>query len=370
MPAGKGCLGILTNERDGSPPFEGARFHRLLAEAGMRRGLFVYVFTPRGVDWIGKRVTGFVYDRATGRWEVRNLPLPDLVYDRFFYSPGRPAPGLRGLARRLREAGGTRFLGIGLPDKYRVYRLLADDGVLRAHLPPHRLAAGPADVGRLLAAWGDVVLKPVDGRQGRGVIRLEPAGAGWRVTGRDRRNGVVRRTFVRRRELDAWLAGFLSRRRHVATPYLHLATRSGAPFDIRVFLQKDGSGRWQWIGMAARVGRPGSLTSNLHGGGTAVDAMRILGGEFGERAGDIAATIRRLAFRAVRLLERRNGRLAEAGLDFGVDPAGSVWFLEANSRPGRAIFARIGDRDAERRAIVNPILYACHLRDRPFGRVT
>jgi len=93
MPAGKGCLGILTNERDGSPPFEGARFHRLLAEAGMRRGLFVYVFTPRGVDWIGKRVTGFVYDRATGRWEVRNLPLPDLVYDRFFILRAAPPRG-------------------------------------------------------------------------------------------------------------------------------------------------------------------------------------------------------------------------------------------------------------------------------------
>lgn len=368
MSFARGYLGILTGERDAPSSFAGARFHRMLSLIGEKRGLVVFVFTPRGIDWIGKRVTGFVFDRDTGRWETRNLPLPELVYDRFFYSPGRKAAGARGLARRLREIGGARFLGVGLPDKYRVYRLMADDGVLRAHVPDHRLVAGPEDVGRMLAACGDVVLKPADGRHGRGVVRLTaPDGGGaWRVAGRDMQNRPFRRVFTRR-ELDAWLAGRLSRRRHIAMPYLKLETASGAPFDIRAFLQKNGSGRWQWIGMAARVGRPGGLTSNLHGGGKAVDAMRLLRGEFGERAGDIAKTIRFLSFRIVRLLERRHGRLAEAGLDFGVDPSGTVWFLEANSRPGRSIFAAIGDREAGRRAMVNPILYACYLRDRHLG---
>lgn len=360
----------MTSERDGYPPFSNTRFFRQLSLAGARSGLQVFVFSPRRIDWTGERVDGYVYNRDTGIWERRNLPLPDLVYDRFFYIPGRQYALARAHVRRLRSLGRTRFLGIGLPGKYHVHRLLSGDEKLRPHLPDLRKVTRLREIGDMLATYGDLVLKPQGGSQGRGVFRLTALGDGpvrFLAAGRNQQNGLFRREFETRRELAAWLAVRLKRRAYIAEPYLELTTRSGEPYDLRAFVQKNRRGRWQWVGMAARVGRPGQLTSNLHGGGKAVDATALLEAQFGGKASAIARTVRTLGLRIARVLQERHGRLLEIGLDFGVDPSGTVWFLEANSRPGRSIFARIGDRAASKRAIWNPIHYACYLRDRQLG---
>lgn len=360
----------MAAERDGFPPFSNARYYRLLSLLGSRNQLFVYVFSPRRIDWIGRQVDGCVYNRSTGQWEWRRLPFPDLVYDRFFYSPGRRAALDLHQARLLRNRFRGRFLGIGLPDKCRVYRMLAADAALRPHLPDLRAVSAPGEIRALLAKYGDVVVKPRGGSQGKGIFRLTALDEGpvrFRAAGRTLQNGTFRRAFRDPGELDAWLAKHLVRCRAAAMPYLRLTTRSGRPFDIRAFVQKDRTGRWVWIGMAARVGEPGQLTSNLHGGGQAVDARELLRAEFGGRAAGMAEQLRSLSLRIARVLQARHGPLVELGIDFGIEPAGAVWILEANSRPGRSIFGKTGNRAASRRSICNPIHYACYLRDRLLG---
>lgn len=60
-------------------------------------------------------------------------------------------------------------------------------------------------------------------------------------------------------------------------------------------------------------------------------------------------------------LESHFGRLAELGIDFGVDQQGKVWILEVNSKPGRSSFFKIGDVISARKSIENPIGYARYL---------
>jgi hypothetical protein len=365
-----GSLGILAAERNASPPFGNARFYRLLSAIGARMGLFVFVFSPAHIDWVGHRVEGYVCKESTGSWEKRRLPLPDFVYDRFFCSSGNPYALYRKQMRRLLASENVRFLGIGLPDKYRVQRMLSGDDAIRPFLAEMHKIGDLRDIRRLLAERGDLVLKPSGGSQGRGIVRLTSCSennARFRIVGRNFRNEPISLEFGRRPELEGWLARFVGRRRYVAMPYLELTTGSGQPYDIRAFVQKNGTGRWQWIGMAARVGPSGQLTSNLHGGGKAVDAMELLRAEFAGEAGRLAEEIRTLSLRVARVLEARHGRLLEIGIDFGIEPTGAIRLLEVNSRPGRSVFRRVGDREAFRRAVSNPILYACHLRDRQLG---
>ncbi|GJM71157.1 hypothetical protein HMSSN036_33730 [Paenibacillus macerans] len=75
----------------------------------------------------------------------------------------------------------------------------------------------------------------------------------------------------------------------------------------------------------------------------------------------VVQTIRHLSLRVPEYLESRFGRLAELGLDFGVDREGRVWILEVNSKPGRTSFFRIGDPISARKSIENPISYARYL---------
>lgn len=357
-------------ERDAFPPFSNSRFYQRLSLAGSRQGLGVYVFSPNRVDWTGSRVSGYVYNPNTGAWEKCRLPLPDLVYDRFFYSRSSQYRAARPHIRRLRGMRRVRFLGIGLPGKLRVHQLLKEDALVRPHLAGLKPVASLRDLAAMLATHGDLVLKPQGGCQGKGVFRLTAIGhepPRYAARGRDGRNRVFAREFDNGKELADWLKARLKRNPHTAEPYLDLTTAGGEPFDIRALVQKNRKGRWQWIGMVARVGQPGGLTSNLHGGGRAVKASDLLSRQFGDRAGELAGTIRSLSLRIARTLESRYGRLVEIGADFGIDRSGAVWLLEVNSRPGRTVFAKTGDRKASLRATLNPIHYACYLRDRQLG---
>ncbi|WP_052486885.1 YheC/YheD family protein [Gordoniibacillus kamchatkensis] len=217
---------------------------------------------------------------------------------------------------------------------------------------------------------GELFLKPDGGSQGRGALRVsaEPGGS-VAVRGRSPRNEPYARRFARADDFAAWLMAAIGSRPYLIQPYLPLVDREGNAYDIRCLMQKDGSGRWQTTGLAARRGRSGSVTANLHGGGAAEPAAAMLAREFGAaEAGRIEQTMRRLAARIPPLLEEQRGRLCELGIDFGVASSGRVWLIEVNSKPGRAAFGRIGDPSLRQAAVLNPLRYAAALLRPAAGR--
>src|SRR6185437_14941778 len=79
--------------------------------------------------------------------------------------------------------------------------------------------------------------------------------------------------------------------------------------------------------------------------------------QFGSAAAaKLLARMRRIGERAAVCLEHRFGRFAELGFDFGVEPGGRLWLLEANAKPGRQSLA--GDEQAARNAVLRPLRYA------------
>ncbi|MDF2960165.1 MAG: endospore coat-associated protein [Paenibacillus sp.] len=194
------------------------------------------------------------------------------------------------------------------------------------------------------------------------------AQAAFTVRGRDARNRHVQRGFADAPALLRWLRRFTAQRSYLLQQYLLLQTYSGDAYDVRSLVQKDGTGRWQVTGMAVRQGQGGSLTSNLHGGGTVQPAEPFLVRQFGaDKAKSIAYRLQDLSVQIPEALEKHHGRLAELGIDFGVDTEGHIWILEVNSKPGRSIFTYLHDNQARINALTNPIRYARYLlqRSRP-----
>ncbi|WP_042201120.1 YheC/YheD family protein, partial [Paenibacillus camerounensis] len=158
-----------------------------------------------------------------------------------------------------------------------------------------------------------------------------------------------------------WIHRFTGKHSYIMQPYLHLTSSLGQPFDVRVLMQKNGRGAWTLTGMAVRLGGHGSLTSNLHGGGTAVAVLPFLLAEFGSAGAELHDELAAAAALLPPLLEESFGRLGELGLDFGIDAGGRIYLLEANSKPGRTVFRLTGDRRAAKLAAENPLRYARHL---------
>lgn len=356
-----GRLGVLTCSRPGSfPPVSEPEYGgRLCREAG-RLGLDVIIFTPEGLSPDGAAVTGYTLTQGDG-WTLRTLPVPALVYNRTFIGSRAEGASVRSALAALKASGSATWAQ-PLPGKWAVYDRLRRYPEAARLLPETRLYTGRRELAAMLAERErGVFLKPAAGSHGKGVLHVRLSGGGLRIAGRSRGNAVFTRSYGSLQDGLEWIDRRIGGRIYILQPFLPLETPDGRPFDIRALVQKDEGGQWRLTGMAARIGAAGSLTSNLHGGGTAVRAAGFLRSAFGHSAPFIEAELERTSVLLPPLLEDAFGRLGELGLDFGLDPGGRLHLLEANSKPGRSVFALAGDRRAAGLSVLRPLQYAGHL---------
>lgn len=362
-------LGILAfvHQSTTRPFGEQTGYIRSLLEAAEEVGITASAFGPENVDLSHGTVT--VHIPAGNRWRLARRRLPRLIYDRFFLH--FPRPGVLRQYRRLRRAGVFKFLNPTLPDKWKVHRVLAREEPVRRLLPPTQPYRDAAQLLRCVRLWGGVVAKPVHGMKGRGLwfVHLED---GEIIV----RRGTRGRMFMSEGRFRQWARERLGKD-YILQRALFLRDSQGRPFDIRVLAQRDHRGELLITGAGIRLGSPGSLVSNLHQGGQAVTIDQGVAlipqlaspGNNNVTAkkpgspGTAAATFRNYlysaALRVARALDRHYGPLAEAGLDFGFDlMSRRLYFIEANSRPGRFIFVRMGDDAARELAIRRPLEYA------------
>ncbi|WP_409345289.1 YheC/YheD family protein [Paenibacillus sp. MBLB4367] len=358
-------IGIMVCEMEGEPPFADKSFYAKLCSAGEALGVGVFVFSPGRFDPASGTVTGFTFDLPSQTWSRRKLALPKLVYDRSFYTDSSQYVRHRTAVHELQRLSPIKLLGRSLSGKWEVQRSLAADPLLRPHLPKTERLRSMNQLEGWLNDRGEAFLKPDAGTHGKGALHVSACDDGrFLLTGRDRHNRVVSEGFGTLPKLLEHIGRRTVGSRYLIQQYLTLASQSGDAFDIRSLVQKDGTGRWQLTGMAVRRGQPGSVTSNLHGGGHAEELLPFLQSEFGSRtAQSLALKLHQLSLRISETLEEHYGRLAELGIDLGVDRSGNVWIIEVNSKPGRAVFAQIADERSAASAVRNPIAYARFLLD-------
>lgn len=352
-------LGIMVTELNRDLPFASSIFYQNLTRNGASKGIDVFVFSPNRIDWMQEMVRGYMYDPTQQTWITKLFPLPSLIYDRCFFSNKQSYLTYQYHVRKLREIPSIRFLGYGLGGKWEVGLMLQRDPALLAYLPETSRLRSGNQLEHWLQSHSDAFLKPQGGSQGKGAIHIHKEDSHFQVQGRDGRNQPILEEFEAWSACWQWLKQTIGSRPYLLQSYLQLHAMNGMSYDVRSLVQKNGRGNWEHTGMAVRVGKPGSITSNLHGGGTAEDAREFLTREFGEnKSNQLIDTITMLSTHIPSVLESYHGRLAELGIDFGIDNSGRVWIIEVNSKPGRTIFARLHNERARSKSIANPIHYA------------
>lgn len=356
----RGFLGVMTGSGRGNPPIAEPVYCSQLCQSAPLFNLDVLVFQPEGVAADGTSVSGYAW--RDGAWQKVTSAPPDIVYNRFFCSSREER---RKAATALALLPGSVPWSRGLPDKWRVYNILKSIPQAAYLLPETRLYQGRIGLADMLAEreYG-VFLKPRAGSHGKRTLHammVQGGAGGLAVSGRNGDNSPIQMVFASQEEGLDWIHGFIGPRRYIIQPYLHLTASTLQPFDVRALMQKNEHGVWTLTGMAVRLGVKGTLTSNLHGGGTAAAPLPFLIQEYGLSGQDILEELTHYANMLPPLLEDACGRLGELGLDFGLDEGGRIWLLEANSKPGRAAFRLTGDTRAARLSAENPLRYARHL---------
>ncbi|EGL82569.1 hypothetical protein CathTA2_1931 [Caldalkalibacillus thermarum TA2.A1] len=353
-------LGILVEFCLASdPPFPEKKFFQHLTQHANTLGIQVTVFSPHSINWTKGIISGYRYNESKAKWVQGTYPLPSLIYDRIFYHSRQHIRKVAPVIKRLQQEYGVLLLGKGLPGKWKVYHMLIDDGILSSFLPETLLFRPGTQWRKKLVEHKALFFKPSSGTHGKGVLKVTLAGKRIAVQGRTWHNHLLQIDFSSFSACETWLKKYVRQRQYIIQPYLELTTPDAIPFDMRILLQKNGTGQWTVTGSVIRTGPKGKLTSNLHGGGTAVEANRFLNKYYRpEQIESIFDQLNLLVGRLPHHLEKKHGPLFELGLDVGIDRTGKVWLLEVNSKPGRRSFQLSRDYQALSNAIYAPAKYA------------
>ncbi|MBW5447804.1 YheC/YheD family protein [Cohnella sp. CFH 77786] len=358
-------LGILTVYLNDRKRIDELAMFRKMTIAGKRAGLDVIVFTPDDVEEQTGRIYAHVYQPDKKRWGRLWTRMPHLIYDRARYQRTDRFDRLLAFRRKYAD---LPFLNRPLRNKWTIYRVLSEVPALHSHLPATRLYESPSDVTALLKRFATVYFKPINGTGGRGILRIERRlGGTYLLQGRNHSRTIVPPRVVRREQLPAMIRAWDRRGdRYLVQQGLQIKLPGGRVHDYRMLVQKNGRGEWEVTGCAGRVGPRNSVTSNLHGGGTAAAMESLLREWVGSEAeiSQIRTSAESFGIEVAKTLEATYGTLCELALDLAIDRKGQVWLLEVNQKPAREVFFHAGERDVYRRAITRPIEYALWLHRR------
>lgn len=318
---------------------------RLYNKAAVRSGLNVVYLCLEQIHPSAGYAFGYRY--SGGGYRYGKVQIPRVIHNRTMPTSGGNRARMQVLRRRSYV-----FNSRNRYSKYTIHRLLASK--FAAHLPVST-SYSKARLHSMMDRFDSLYIKPQSSSVGKGIIKVSRNGdSNWYV--QLPKKAIVAKRLIAEQKIDR----VARQKRYLIQKAIPLARYNGRPFDIRVSVQRGGSGNWQVTGMVGKVARKGSHVTNVARGGTVERCEKLF------RSGTMNAvmtanSVRALSLNITRYLGSRLDRLADVGLDIGVTSAGKPYFIELNCRDQRYSFRKAKLSDTFYRTYANPISYANYL---------
>lgn len=328
-------------------------YFRSVMRAAASRGMMAVVFRPHSLRPGVRHLDG--WGLVNGMVRQVRVPWPDVVYNRIPNRGGELLRSTRNCKRWLEQARipvfNRRFF-----HKWRIHRLLRRDEKALRYLPETQPMLNLQQVRHFLSRYPSAYLKPNGGSKGQGIVRvIWRRGQGYQVSFR-KGNRNYQHVVGSWPQAASMIRRAMSPRSYVIQEGITLANYRGRPFDIRVTLYKNGQREWIPCGSAAKIAGYGSITTHVANGGRVIPLSRALRHVFGNQAEEVRERIEAAAVDLALAVERVTAlELGEIGLDIGLTAQGRVTMFEANSKPGRAVFAAAWNRQDRWKSL----LYLC-----------
>lgn len=204
--------------------------------------------------------------------------------------------------------------------------LLADEKIAE-HIPETRKFT-PASLEEMLDRYGTVVIKPVVGSGGHGLIKISKIGNEYTY-----KHGQKNRKFSDWDELLEKINKTRKKRKYLIQQGIELATIKGRPIDYRFKIQKPKK-KWIITGMVGRLARRGYFITNLCKGGKRLTFTQGVKRSLpSANVKKLKAEMRAMTRRCTKLLEKKYPGIRKLGFDYGLDTNGHVWIFEVNTDP-------------------------------------
>ncbi len=328
-------------------------------EAGEMYGLKPCFFRLADVEVGQGEVVAYVNEE--GFYRRKRLPIPKVIHNRILLKTRRD----RKQFNQLKKSGAIIFNSINRFSKGKMNQLLEQNESIRPHIPKTH-AASIKSIQRMMQQYNHLIIKPVNGSVGKGILKLEREGTHWKLTypvphgERGQRWESV--TFAA--EMPRQLKMICSRHSHIVQEKIPLARYEESPFDMRVSVQRNHDGKWQVTGIVAKVASKGHFLTNVARGGSTYSLEKILHDHPSLSVSQVKKNVEKLSLDIAKYLGKRFTYIADLGLDIGITDQGKAYFIECNGRDLRITFRNANMMEKWAATHTTPIGYAAYLLKR------
>ncbi|MEH7343044.1 YheC/YheD family protein [Bacillus sp. JJ1532] len=346
-------IGLMTLQT-----FNEKHYFNEIAKRAHQLEMICYRFVPSNINPISENVNGDYFNPNTNEWEACEFPLPKILYDRCFYKEDPHSKQCKAIVKWLKTKKEVLFLGYGLPNKLELYHALENSILSPYLLKSSQVTSGQHVIQRLIPNK-PVMMKPVNGSQGRGIYYLEKKNNEI-IVQTDKQDKTITRQFPYEEKAISWIDYLIKEREYLIQEYKELANNRNQPFDIRVLLQKNEYGEWKEIAKGIRTGKEKGIVSNISAGGTVSAYEDWLAAYPPSERDYLNNEINEVLRSLPQMLEQHFPPLFELGVDIGISKDHAIWILDINSKPGRKVAITINP-SLEDPLYTSPLLYGKRL---------
>lgn len=233
----------------------------------------------------------------------------------------------------------------GYLDKWQMYKALLGERVGPCQLPMTEWYSRQS-VSTMLNKFGKVYTKPIDTWGGH-LVSLITFQAGTYVWAMQQRNV---RTYQTLSDLMSEMSEIYGPHDCIVQEAAPLARYKGRPFDIRVHMQRDEGGSWNYAGDLVRVGGANAQVSNV---GASDGSVHLLTDVLDDilpktKVCRVQRKLETIGYTIADLLDSYR-EFNEIGIDLGVEKYGQLWLIEVNTddalgQPSHELFAKHPDQ--------------------------
>ncbi|MED4753475.1 YheC/YheD family protein [Brevibacillus choshinensis] len=300
--------------------------------SGKKWGALVYVFTPQSINWETKKVRGYLYNDRQNIWQEAILPFPHVVYNRIPTRKAEQRPEVLNTLSRINDLPNVTLFNRCFFDKQELFQMLGNYPSVQAFLPVTKKLDTLARFRSFCTEHRFVYLKPVRGKAGEGIMRVDYKNDVWRLERLKDQKAVTRR-FTNLDDVWKHIKGLVHQKKYIMQQGIKRARYQGKPFDVRALVQKDGNGEWSVTGVGIRRAGSQSITTHVPRGGSIHSLSSVLHSLFSDDPEKMETQIHHTCLTIARALNEEIKDLAEMSMDLGLTEDGKLWFFEANAKP-------------------------------------
>lgn len=324
----------------------------------------LYFFSIDDFDFINHKIYGTIFNEKLLKWERRELPFPDILYDRGGSQGAKYKAVSRFIRKQLKKIHTLKKVNPQFYfDKYDTYKRLSNFDDIQSYLPYTTRYTRSADLKNMFKRSKVLYIKDRTGSNGKGVMKVEKESKDLYKFSTSK-NKDYDNTFDSFNKLEKAITAFFKSKNLIIQTAIDPIKVDNAIIDMRATLQRNRLGELDIVAYAVRVVKTDSPVTSTASGSNVYHFDEFFKKKL-DYTDELIAVYKQLIeeflIKIYENLEKSYGTFGEIGIDFAIDTKGKLWFIESNAKPAKTTVHKLKNPDILLKSYLNPLEYAKYL---------